>query len=175
MNPATTAPDCCRVIIDREPHAGSWNMAVDEALLEAAISLVGGEIPHQQDSVMRLPVLHERIDDCTRSLQTRISVPGSVDQLEQRRHLLYGLLGQRQCGLFGVLEVVVEGRRGCLRSACDLDDGDVEDAPLDQELCGRIEQTLASSECSRTQEPTALRDLPPRLLLLRVFAFALRR
>lgn len=32
-----TDPSVCNVLVETQPHAGTWNMAVDEALLEAAL------------------------------------------------------------------------------------------------------------------------------------------
>src|SRR3990172_5155621 len=37
MSSSTSAANMCRVLIEPRPNSGAWNMAVDEALLEAAI------------------------------------------------------------------------------------------------------------------------------------------
>jgi len=126
--------------------------------MKTPVAPVGFQVAEQQHRMVRFPMADEAVHDLSRAREAGLPLPGAVDQVEQRGHLLRRSFRQLQSDLFDILEVVVEGCGRTAGCASDLDDREVQYTTLVEQSRRRREDPLARLERARPQRPAALSD-----------------
>ena len=129
-------------------------------LAEPRITLLGLEVARAQHGLVGQPVLDERAGERACLLERVPVRPRLGEQRDHRRHLLRGVVGEREDRIVDVAEVLIEGRRRRPHLARDVDDLQFEHALLGEELRRRVQQPLAGLRGARTDDPTVRRQHP---------------